>query len=211
MAKLILARHGQTPYNEAGIWTGLTDVGLTQQGIEEARAAGEFLSAVAIHAAYCSLLRRTRMTLCEIIAKNLNIQNLSHQDIHQHAALNERDYGVLTGMSKQAVRSAVGEAEFLRIRRGWSHPIQDGETLQDVHARIKPFHERYILPELDRQKNVLVVGSNNSLRAYVKELQDVPEEAASSIELGTAEVRIYEHDGLTIAPDPVVQRFGAVH
>lgn len=127
-------------------------------------------------------------------------------------ALNERDYGVFTGMSKQQVKAELGEEEFFLIRRGWDHPIENGETLKRVHDdRIVPFHLESVLPALQQGSTTLVVSSNNPLRAYVKYIEGISDEEVGTIELGTAEVRIYDYgveQGLLLE---AVHKIGDVH
>lgn len=210
MSKLILARHGQTTFNAEGRWTGLTDVPLTDQGHEEARQAGQFIAnnIDTLNVAHYSMLRRTYSSVVNILGELTCCPNI---DIEAHKALNERDYGVYTGQNKQEVRGKVGEDEFMRIRRGWDYPILDGESLKDLHDRVVPFHNTIVTPDLAADKNVLVVSSNNTLRAYVKHLEDIPETEAHTIELGTAEVRIYDFDDQLNITGQLQHTVGGVH
>jgi 2,3-bisphosphoglycerate-dependent phosphoglycerate mutase len=130
-------------------------------------------------------------------------------------ALNEKDYGVFTGKNKQQVRREVGDEGFQRIRRSWGFRPEGGESLEDVHARIIPLHYEKILPLLlafhKDQINILAVSHNNTLRAYIKELEDIPEDQVSDIELGTAEIRIYDFDPEGRIYDKTVHAIGEVH
>jgi 2,3-bisphosphoglycerate-dependent phosphoglycerate mutase len=194
MSKLILGRHGETIFNAEGRWTGHTDVLLTERGREESREAGRYIAerVDVINAVHYSMLRRTFTSAMAMLGEIACCPDI---DIQAHAALNERDYGIYTGQRKQDIREQYGQEEFMRIRRGWDHPIPGGESLKDVsEQRIVPFHENIIVPDLSAGKNSLVVSSNNPLRAYVKYLEAIPDNEAPGIELGTAEVRIYDFD-----------------
>ncbi|HVA11096.1 MAG TPA: 2,3-bisphosphoglycerate-dependent phosphoglycerate mutase [Candidatus Dormibacteraeota bacterium] len=207
MAKLIIGRHGETEYNRKGLWTGLTQVDLTERGQEEADIAGRILAPLAIDVAFVSKLRRTTQT-----AERILKQQTGTVPVISTAALNERNYGIYTGKSKQQVLSEVGEDEFLRIRRSWDGEIEGGETLQDVHNnRIAPFHRDIVLPRVLAGENVLVVSSNNPLRAYVKEVEEVPIDQVAGIELGTAELRVYDFDNIGTNDWVTVHKVGDVH
>src|SRR5581483_6860002 len=144
MAKLALLRHGQSEYNAKGLWTGLTDISLNEDGIAEAHRAADALRDVSFDVAFTSMLKRAQETLDIILA---DLQNTAIP-IHRNAALNERDYGDLTGKNKWQVRDEYGEEQFLKWRRSWNYPVPGGETLEDVYARVVPYYESQILPEL---------------------------------------------------------------
>ncbi len=194
MAKMILARHGQSKWNLEGLWTGLTDIDLTDQGREEARSSGEFLAKFAIDTAFTSELCRAQNTLLGFLAVRKKLA-LPEPAVTIVPELNERDYGVFTGKSKVQVRGEVGDDVFQQIRRSWDYAIEGGESLKDIHARVMPYVNGTIVPELEAGNNVLVVSHNNTLRAVVKDIEGIPDEAASSIELATAEVRVYDYAG----------------
>lgn len=136
MPKLILARHGQSESNKRGIWAGLTNPDLSPQGRMEATVAGQFLINQRIDTAYVSELMRSHNTLLGIVSA----RGIDKIPVITSAALNEKDYGIFTGKNKWQVKDEVGEEMFRLIRRSWKHRIKDGESLQDVHARIVPFH-----------------------------------------------------------------------
>jgi len=190
MAKLFLVRHGKSEWNKLGLWTGWTDVDLIDEGYEEARKAGEALKDEEIHIVHTSPMKRTHQTFEKIkeIAGKLGLIHESHE------ALNERNYGIHTGKNKWQVKEEVGEDEFTKIRRGWDTPIQDGETLKDVHTRVVPHYEEKIKSELQTGKNVLVVAHGNTLRALIKHLDNLDESAVCELEVGTGEVHCYEID-----------------
>jgi len=190
MNDLILVRHGESLWNKKGLWTGLIDVGLSQKGIEESKKAGENLKDFRIDIAYTSLLKRAKDTL-SIIKKTLNIPNIP---IIENKALNERDYGELTGKNKWDIEKKFGKEKFLKIRRAWNFPIPFGETLRDVYNRVVPYYKFEILPKLKTGKNVILVAHGNSLRALVKYLENISDEDISKLELATGEIYIYKLD-----------------
>lgn len=191
MAYLLLVRHGKSEWNKLGLWTGHTDVELTDEGFEEARMAGEAMGDIDIHKAHVSALKRAQQTL-EKIKESLG----KRQEIetHIHPALNERHYGVHTGKNKWEVRDALGEEAFQNLRRGWNVPIEGGETLKDVHDRVVPYFTQHIHDDLKEGKNVLVVAHGNTLRALIKHLEDLGEDEIGEREVGTGEVHVYDID-----------------
>jgi 2,3-bisphosphoglycerate-dependent phosphoglycerate mutase len=195
MAYLVLVRHGQSEWNALGKWTGWQDIPLTDQGKQEAREAAKSLEGLTFHKAYTSNLTRAQQTLAEIK------DHLQHAELEtvSHDALNERNYGDYTGMNKWDIKERVGDEEFTKIRRGWDHPLPNGETLKDVHARAIPYYEQHILADLKAGKNVIVAAHGNSLRALVKYLESVPDDQVHTVEIGTAEVYMY-----TISDDGAV-------
>ena len=190
MAYLVLVRHGKSEWNLLGKWTGYTDIGLVQQGIEEAQQAAEAIKDIPLDCAFISDLKRAQETFVEI-CRVLDIPAMK-QVIDP--ALKERHYGIYTGKNKWEVQKEIGEEAFQKLRRGWDVPIPEGETLKDVHARVVPYYEKHIKPLLLEGKNLLVVAHGNSLRALVKHLEDIPEDKISELEIGTGEVYCYEFD-----------------
>lgn len=190
MAYLVFVRHGQSEWNALGLWTGLTDVELSDQGKQEAREAAEHLRDITFHKAHTSSLKRAQQTLEEIK------QALEHTKLEtlQHEALNERDYGHYTAKNKWDVQAEIGEEEFMKLRRNWDHPVPGGETLKDVHARAVPYYEQHILDDLKAGKNVIVAAHGNTIRALMKELESVPDDKVHEVEIGTAGVVVYEID-----------------
>lgn len=190
MSKLFLVRHGKSTWNKLGLWTGWTDVDLDEDGIAEAKAAGELLKDEHIDAVYTSELKRTHQTF-EHIKHSSGKHHLNHTS---HKSLNERHYGIHTGKNKWQVKEEVGEEEFQKIRRGWDTHIPEGETLKDVHARVVPYYEKNIKKDLKDGKNVLVVAHGNTLRALIKHLEDLDEQKVCEVELETGEVHCYHLD-----------------
>ncbi|HLI25518.1 MAG TPA: 2,3-diphosphoglycerate-dependent phosphoglycerate mutase [Chloroflexota bacterium] len=190
MAYLVLVRHGQSEWNAQGLWTGWRDVPLSPEGIAEARRAGELLRDIPFDIAYTSALTRAQQTLEEI--KRV----LGREDLPTvtDPALNERDYGDLTGKNKWKILEEYGEEQFLKWRRSWDYPVPGGETLKDVYARVVPYYQREILPQLREGRNVLIAAHGNSLRALVKYLENIPDDEIPKLEIGTGEVYVYQVD-----------------
>ncbi len=189
MSYLALVRHGESEWNAKGLWTGWKDIPLTQKGIEQAKTAGVSLKDIKFDLGFTSILSRVKQTMDEM-KKVLNQQFPVIED----KALNERNYGVYTGKNKWEIKKEVGEEEFLKIRRGWDHPIPRGECLKDVYQRAIPYYEENILPKLKAGKNVLVSAHGNSLRALVKYLENIPDDKISKLELAIGEVYLYTID-----------------
>lgn len=187
MANLILVRHGESIWNKKGIWTGLTDVSLSQKGIKESKDAAFKLTNTKIDMAYTSVLKRAKESL-DIIKKTLNIPNLP---VIENEALNERDYGIFTGKDKWEIKKEYGNKKFFQIRRGWNVSIPQGETLKDVYNRVVPYYKKEILPKLREGKNILVVAHGNSLRALIKYLDIISDEDIANTELKTGEAYTY--------------------
>lgn len=189
MAYLILVRHGKSSWNATGQWTGWTDIELNEEGVAEAKRAGEALKDIEIHKAYVSDMKRAKQTL-DYITSTLG------KDIETKTApeLKERSYGIYTGKNKWQVKEEVGEEEFKKIRRSWDHPIPEGESLKDVYARVVPYFEKHILSDLKAGKNVLVSAHGNSLRALMKYLDKISDAAVCDLEIGTGEIHCYSFD-----------------
>lgn len=189
MAHLVLIRHGKSEWNKTGQWTGLTDIALAPEGVAEAHRAAESISDIEFHRAHTSLLSRAKQTFEAIKEKSaLTIDSVADP------ALNERNYGIHTGKNKWQVKEEIGEEAFQKLRRGWDTPIEKGETLKDVHARVAPHFDAVILPQLKSGENVLVVAHGNSLRALVKHIENLSEVEVCNLDIGTGEVYCYDFD-----------------
>jgi 2,3-bisphosphoglycerate-dependent phosphoglycerate mutase len=161
-------------------------VNLAEEGVAEARRAGEAIKDIDIHVAHVSELKRAKQTLEHIkkaIGKEVSTKS--------HTALNERHYGIYTGKNKWEVNEQIGDEAFQSLRRGWDVKIPEGESLKDVYNRVVPYFEQNIKPNLDAGKNVLVVAHGNSLRAMVKHLEHISDAAICDVELGTGEAHCY--------------------
>lgn len=194
--KLILCRHTESAWNALGIWTGITDIDLSEEGFKQAEQLGEIFKDLPVDVAYYSEQKRSLQTLQGIL-KATGKQNVTQI---KSAAINERDYGDLTGKNKWEVQKEIGEEAFNGIRRGWDYPVPGGETLKDVHARALPFYQKEIVPQVLAGKNVLLVAHGNSLRALMKYIENIPEENIANVEmpLGTVIVYHIDQEGRTI-------------
>lgn len=190
MAYLILVRHGESTWNKEGLWTGWTDVPLSETGIQEAKKAGESLKDLPIDIAFTSDLTRAKQTLSEIL-KVLGKENLS---ITIAPELKERDYGIYTGKNKWDIQKELGDEKFKNIRRSFTYPIPEGETLEDVYNRTIPYFKNEILPKLKSGQNVLISAHGNSLRALVKYLDNLSDDEVADLEIKTGETILYDFD-----------------
>lgn len=190
MAKLFLVRHGESEWNEKGLWTGWTEVNLSSKGVEEAAKAGEVLKGEKIDKIYVSDMMRAQQTLDKIS----EIVGLGDVETIATPAIKERSYGIYTAKNKWQIKEEVGDEKFLRIRRSWDEPIPEGETMKDVYERVEPYYIENIEPELKSGKNILMVAHGNSLRALMKKLENLDNEQVAQAEIGTGEVVVYELD-----------------
>jgi len=189
MAYLILVRHGESVWNAKGLWTGWADVSLNEKGREEGKKAGSALKDIKIDIAYTSKLKRAIETL-DIILKELNLKIL----IVKNEALNEKNYGDYTGKNKWEIKKEVGEEKFQKIRRSWDYQLPNGESLKDVYNRVVPYYTNTILPSLKSGKNILISASSNSLRAFIKYLDNISDSDISNLEIATGQIYIYQID-----------------
>lgn len=190
MAYLVLVRHGESEWNAKGLWTGWTDVSLSEKGIQEAQQAGEEIKDIHLDVAFTSKLKRAQQTLDEI-KKILHCESIP---TYQTTALNERDYGDLTGKNKWKIKEEFGEEQFNKWRRGYDEQPPHGESLHNVYERVVPYYKETILPELEANKNVIIAAHGNSLRALVKYLENISDDDISHLEIATGEVYIYQID-----------------
>jgi len=191
---LILVRHGQSEWNLKNLFTGWRNPGLTEKGIEEARATGKGLKAAGIEPDfyYTSALRRAQHTL-DLMLEEMGIDNVT---ITRNIALNERDYGDLAGLNKDDAREKWGKEQVHVWRRSFDVPPPGGESLKDTAARTLPYYEAEILPLLKSGKTVLVAAHGNSLRALVMAIEGLTPDEILAREIGTGEPTIYK-----IGPD----------
>jgi len=185
---LVLVRHGQSEWNLKNLFTGWRDVELTEKGIAEARAAGQKLKAqgLTFDAAYTSDLKRAQNTLKLILEEmKLNIP------VVKNLALNERDYGDLSGLNKDDARAKWGEEQVLIWRRSYDVAPPGGESLKDTLARTLPYYCTEILPRVLRGERILVAAHGNSLRALIMVLEKHSQESIIKRELATGAPLIY--------------------
>ena len=185
---LVLVRHGQSEWNLKNLFTGWKDVDLTEQGVNEARAAGRKLKAQGLRfdVAYTSALKRANRTLDLILEEMGQSVPIVHDQ-----ALNERDYGDLVGMNKDDARAKWGEEQVLIWRRSYDVPPPGGESLKDTVARALPYFVQDILPRVLRGERTLISAHGNSLRALIMVLERLTPEKILKRELATGVPIIY--------------------
>jgi 2,3-bisphosphoglycerate-dependent phosphoglycerate mutase len=201
---LVLARHGQSDWNLKNLFTGWKDPGLTDLGVEEARNAGRRLKALGIEfdVAYTSVLSRAQRT-CDLILEELGQTGLP---TIRDQALNERDYGDLSGLNKDDARARWGEEQVHIWRRSYDVSPPGGESLKDTVARVLPYYVREILPRVMRGDRVLVAAHGNSLRALVMVLDGLDATTIPSMELATGVPLVYElKEDTTVASKKVLE------
>ncbi len=191
---LVLVRHGQSEWNLKNLFTGWEDPDLTEVGVEEAHSAGKTLKAAGLSfdCAFTSELTRAQKTL-DIMLQELGQTGIP---ITRDIALNERDYGDLSGLNKADAAVNWGEEQVMIWRRSFDVAPPGGESLRDTLARTLPYYLRVILPELLGGKNVLVVAHGNSLRALVMVLEGLDKDGIIKRELATGAPQLYR-----LAPD----------
>ena len=186
---LVLVRHGQSEWNLKNLFTGWRDVDLTEQGVAEAREAGRKLKAqgLVFDVAYTSALKRAQRTL-DLMLEEMGQTGLP---VVKDLALNERDYGDLSGLNKDDARKKWGEEQVHIWRRSYDIAPPGGESLKDTLARTLPYYVTEILPRVLRGERVLVAAHGNSLRALVMVLEKLSPEQILKREIGTGVPIIY--------------------
>ena len=218
---LVLLRHGESEWNALNLFTGWVDVDLTEKGRGEAIRGGELMKAAGIlpDVVHTSLQRRA-ITTAHL---SLNAADRHWIPVHRHWRLNERHYGALQGKNKKQTLDAYGEELFMLWRRSYDTPpppiapddeyAQTGdpryadlgadmpasECLKDVVARMLPYWESGIVPDLRAGRTVLVAAHGNSLRAMVKHLDGISDEAISGLNIPTGMPLVYRLDD-TLTP-----------
>jgi 2,3-bisphosphoglycerate-dependent phosphoglycerate mutase len=217
MKKLVLLRHGESTWNRENRFTGWTDVGLSEKGVEEALEAGRTLKAegYTFDVAYTSVLKRAIKTLW------LALEELDqmHLTIHNSWRLNERHYGALQGLNKAEMAAKFGEEQVNQWRRSYDirppslepgderDPARDSryaglsrgeapltECLKDTVARAVPYWERTIAPAVREGQRVIVAAHGNSLRALVKYLDGIGDQEIVGLNIPTGIPLVYELD-----------------
>ncbi|MCG6206465.1 2,3-bisphosphoglycerate-dependent phosphoglycerate mutase [Rhodopseudomonas sp. HC1] len=186
---LVLVRHGQSEWNLKNLFTGWKDPGLTEKGIAEAKAAGQKLKAegLAFDVAFTSVLTRAQTTL-DLMLTELGQTGLKTT---KNVALNERDYGDLSGLNKDDARAKWGEEQVHIWRRSYDVPPPGGESLKDTLARTLPYYVQEILPGVLRGERTIVAAHGNSLRALIMVLEKLTPEQILQRELGTGAPVVY--------------------
>ena len=214
MPKLVLIRHGQSQWNLENRFTGWWDVDVTEQGITEAKAAGQLMKAKGITPDICftSVQSRAIKTL------NIALEEMGRLwvPVTKNWQLNERHYGGLTGLDKAETAAKHGDEQVRIWRRSFDIPpppleadspydlskdpryagiaIPNTESLKDTIARVLPYWESTILPELKADKTVLISAHGNSLRALVKHLSGISDADITGLEIPTGQPIVYDLD-----------------
>ena len=190
MATLILLRHGQSLWNKENRFTGWVDVDLSEKGIAEAQQAGEKLTNLPIDRLFTSVLMRAEKTAA------IALERAGQTDVPKtrHQALNERHYGALQGLNKDETREKYGKEQVHQWRRSyWVNP-PEGESLADTCDRVLPYFRSEIKPKLEAGETVLVAAHGNSLRALIKDLEQLSEEEIVQVEVPTGVPLVYTLD-----------------
>ncbi len=186
---LVLVRHGQSEWNLKNLFTGWKDPDLSEKGVVEAKAAGKLLKAkgLSFDIAYTSVLIRAQHTLDLILAElgQTGLATIRDQ------ALNERDYGELTGLNKDDARKKWGEEQVLIWRRSYDVAPPGGESLKDTLARALPYYMKHIQPDVLSGKRVLVSAHGNSLRALIMAIEGLTPQQILKRELDTGIPVVY--------------------
>jgi 2,3-bisphosphoglycerate-dependent phosphoglycerate mutase len=217
MTKLVLLRHGESVWNKENLFTGWTDVDLSDQGRIEAKKAGELLKAegFTFDVAYTSVLKRAIRTLWTA----LDEMDLMWIPVHHSWRLNERHYGALQGLNKAQTAAKYGDEQVLIWRRSYDVPpppleesderfpghdprykdlskdeLPKTECLKDTVARFLPYWHETIVPSIKSGKKVIIAAHGNSLRALVKYLDNISDEAIVGLNIPTGIPLVYELD-----------------
>lgn len=221
MPRLVLIRHGQSTWNLENRFTGWWDVDLTEQGVAEARVAGELMAARGLDFDTCFTSVQTRA----IKTLHLALEPMMRLwlPVEKSWRLNERHYGGLTGLDKAEMMAKVGEEQVKIWRRSFDTPppeleadsdydlstdrryagidIPRTESLKDTIERVLPYWEERIAPALKRGERVLISAHGNSLRALVKHLSAIPDDEITGLEIPTGQPIVYELDDSLAATD----------
>jgi 2,3-bisphosphoglycerate-dependent phosphoglycerate mutase len=213
--KMVLLRHGQSTWNLENRFTGWTDVGLTEQGMQEALTAGKLLleNGFAFDVAYTSVLKRAIKTLWVVLEE----MEMEWIPVFRSWRLNERHYGALQGLNKAEMANKFGEAQVKIWRRSYDTPppilewdderhprfdrrygdlskaeLPDTESLKDTVSRMLPYWHETIAPVVQSGKCVLVAAHGNSLRALVKYLDNISDQDIPELNIPTGIPLVYE-------------------
>jgi 2,3-bisphosphoglycerate-dependent phosphoglycerate mutase len=187
---LVLVRHGQSEWNLKNLFTGWKDPDLTELGIQEAKTGGQALRdyGIKFDIAFTSVLQRAQKTLTLVLDEigQPGLETIKDQ------ALNERDYGDLSGLNKDDARAKWGEEQVHIWRRSYDVPPPGGESLRDTGARVWPYYMTDILPRVLAGQNVLVAAHGNSLRSLVMVLDRLTKEQILALNLATGVPVVYK-------------------
>jgi len=186
---LVLVRHGESEWNLKNLFTGWRDIDLTENGVREARNAGRKLKSQGIRfdVGFTSALIRAQRSL-DLVLEEMGQIGIP---VFKNLALNERDYGDLSGLNKDDARAKWGAEQVQIWRRSYDVAPPGGESLKDTAARVLPYYIQEILPRVLRADNVLVSAHGNSLRALMMVLERLSPEEIVKRELVTGVPLIY--------------------
>ncbi|HEX5933904.1 MAG TPA: 2,3-bisphosphoglycerate-dependent phosphoglycerate mutase [Pseudorhizobium sp.] len=207
---LVLVRHGQSEWNLKNLFTGWRDPDLTELGIKEAEIGGQALAdaGLTFDIAFTSVLKRAQDTLRIVLDKvgQPDLKTIRDQ------ALNERDYGDLSGLNKDDARAKWGEEQVHIWRRSYDVPPPGGESLRDTGARVWPYYMTEILPLVLRGQTVLVAAHGNSLRSLVMVLDRMTKEEILKLNLATGVPMVYTLNAdSTVASKQVLGDMSGAH
>ncbi len=189
MNNLILLRHGQSQWNLENRFTGWEDVPLTEQGIAEAKVAGQLMKKNKVHidVIFSSVLQRATKT-AELAIKEMNLEQFWSDGqllMTKDQSLNERDYGDLVGLNKEETANKYGKEQVRIWRRSYDVSPPGGESLENVVTRVKPYFINFIEPKINEGQDVLIAAHGNSLRASMIQVGLYKAEEISKIEIPT--------------------------
>jgi len=198
MNKLVLLRHGQSQWNLENRFTGWKDIELSENGILEAKESGRLIKEkkIPIDIVYSSGLKRAIDT-ATIAMKEANYDHLFNNGeliLIKNIAINERDYGDLTGLNKQETAKKYGKEQVHIWRRSYDVNPPGGESLKNVVERVRPYFESTMKKDLEDEKNVLLSAHGNSLRALFLILNFYTVETISTAEIPTGKPFIIEYE-----------------
>ncbi|MDD2437393.1 MAG: 2,3-bisphosphoglycerate-dependent phosphoglycerate mutase [Massilibacteroides sp.] len=215
MAKLILIRHGQSVWNLKNVFTGWVDVPLSSNGINEAIEAGKQLAEINFNVVYTSVQVRAIETAMLALVQNnsektsvvihsdgkmkdwttiySDAMNESTISVYHDWHLNERYYGELQGKNKAETAKEYGDVQVHQWRRSYDVPPPNGECLKNTAERTIPFFTETIIPELEKDKNVLISAHGNSLRSIVMFIDKLTKEGVLKLEIPTGKPMLYEY------------------
>jgi 2,3-bisphosphoglycerate-dependent phosphoglycerate mutase len=187
--RLVLVRHGQSLDNELNLFSGWRDPELTARGIAEARAAGLKLKekGFRFNAAFTSKLNRARHSLIHMLEE----MGETSLPVFEAEALNERDYGELSGLNKEGAVAVWGREQVHLWRKSYRAVPPGGESLAMTAGRTVPFCTQEIVPRIAAGEHILVVAHGNSLRSIVKHLDGLSDDDVTGVHIATSEVLIY--------------------
>lgn len=198
---MVLVRHGQSEWNLKNLFTGWRDIGLSEQGVAEAREAGRRVKARGLRfgVTFTSALTRAQRTLDLILEES----GQTGLPITRDQALNERDYGDLSGLNKDDARKKWGEEQVHIWRRSYAIAPPGGESLRDTGARVWPYYIHAIQPHVMRGEGVLIAAHGNSLRALIMALDGLSADEVVKLELATGLPILYRLNADTSVAEKV--------